>query len=121
MFCEECAAPLALSPAARFCPECVHPVAGTTRRTESQCAISGAPIMLDPTEEQPMAIQHEQIRDQQQATWDKFSAGWKKWDELVLGWLEPVGTELLESVGDINAPYRRAPLSEGRAEPDVAR
>jgi ubiquinone/menaquinone biosynthesis C-methylase UbiE len=37
----------------------------------------------------------DQIRDQQQATWDKFSAGWKKWDELVLNWLAPVGTELL--------------------------
>src|SRR5689334_5837082 len=72
------------------------PVAGTTRRTESHSAISGGPIMLDPAEEQPMTIQHEQIRDQQQATWDKFSAGWKKWDELVLGWLAPVGTELLD-------------------------
>jgi ubiquinone/menaquinone biosynthesis C-methylase UbiE len=43
-----------------------------------------------------MGRQLEQIRDQQQATWDKFSAGWKKWDALVLGWLEPVGTELLD-------------------------
>ena len=32
-----------------------------------------------------MATQLEQIRNQQQATWDKFLAGWKKWDELVLG------------------------------------
>lgn len=30
------------------------------------------------------------IRDQQRDTWDRFSAGWKKWDELVLGWLAPV-------------------------------
>ena len=37
----------------------------------------------------------DQIRDQQQATWDKFSAGWKRWDTLVLNWLAPVGTELL--------------------------
>ena len=37
----------------------------------------------------------DQIRDQQQATWDKFSAGWKKWDTLVLNWLTPVGTELI--------------------------
>ncbi|HET6568260.1 MAG TPA: methyltransferase domain-containing protein, partial [Rhodothermales bacterium] len=43
-----------------------------------------------------MATPEEQIRDQQQATWDKFAAGWKKWDELVLGWLAPVGTELLD-------------------------
>jgi len=44
-----------------------------------------------------MGTQLEQIRDQQQATWDKFSAGWKKWDALVLGWLAPVGMELLDS------------------------
>lgn len=43
-----------------------------------------------------MATPLEQIRDQQQATWDKFSAGWKKWDALVLGWLAGVGTELLD-------------------------
>jgi ubiquinone/menaquinone biosynthesis C-methylase UbiE len=43
-----------------------------------------------------MGTQLEQIRDQQQATWDKFSAGWKKWDALVLGWLAPVGMELLD-------------------------
>jgi len=45
-----------------------------------------------------MSTQAEQIRDQQQAAWDKFSAGWKKWDELVLGWLEKVGTTMLDGV-----------------------
>ena len=44
-----------------------------------------------------MDTAQEQIRDQQQATWDKFSAGWKKWDELVLGWLAPVGNALIEN------------------------
>ena len=43
-----------------------------------------------------MSTQLEQIRDQQQATWDKFSAGWKKWDELVMAWLANVGTALLD-------------------------
>jgi SAM-dependent methyltransferase len=40
----------------------------------------------------------EEIRDQQQATWDKFSAGWKKWDQVVLPWLAPVGTQILDAV-----------------------
>jgi len=44
-----------------------------------------------------MTTQLEQIRDQQQTTWDKFSAGWKKWDGLVLDWLAPVGMEILDS------------------------
>jgi ubiquinone/menaquinone biosynthesis C-methylase UbiE len=43
-----------------------------------------------------MPTELEQIREQQQATWDKFSAGWKKWDPLVMGWLAPIGKELLD-------------------------
>jgi len=43
-----------------------------------------------------MSSQLEQIRDQQQATWDKFSAGWKKWDEHAMAWLANVGTALLD-------------------------
>lgn len=46
-----------------------------------------------------MPSQLEQIRDQQRQTWDKFSSGWKKWDELVLSWLAPVGQELIRSAG----------------------
>jgi len=38
-----------------------------------------------------------QVRDQQQATWNKFSAGWKKWDDLVLSWIAPVAEALLDS------------------------
>ena len=30
------------------------------------------------------------IRDQQRDTWDQFSAGWKKWDGMVLDWLAPL-------------------------------
>jgi len=41
---------------------------------------------------QPQLIQ---IRDQQRDTWDKFSAGWKQWDDLVLNWIAPVGEELI--------------------------
>lgn len=38
-----------------------------------------------------------QVRDQQQATWNKFSAGWKKWDDLVLSWIAPVAEAMLDS------------------------
>ncbi|MDA8129080.1 MAG: class I SAM-dependent methyltransferase [Betaproteobacteria bacterium] len=44
-----------------------------------------------------MEQQLNQIRDQQRQTWDKFSPGWKKWDELVLGWIAPVGDELIRN------------------------
>ncbi len=39
----------------------------------------------------------DQIREQQKETWDRFSAGWKKWDELVLGWLKPFGDAMINS------------------------
>lgn len=39
--------------------------------------------------------QLDQIRDQQRDTWDRFSAGWKKWDNLVMSWLGPFGAAML--------------------------
>lgn len=52
----------------------------------------------------------DQIREQQRETWDRFSAGWKKWDELVLGWLAPFGDTMI----------RRAGLRDGDQVLDVA-
>jgi ubiquinone/menaquinone biosynthesis C-methylase UbiE len=42
-----------------------------------------------------MPSQLEQIRDQQRDTWDRFSAGWRKWDEVVLRWLAPFGEAMI--------------------------
>lgn len=42
-----------------------------------------------------MDQQLEQIRDQQKQSWNKFSAGWKKWDELLMDFLKPVGDEII--------------------------
>lgn len=42
--------------------------------------------------------QHKQlelIRDQQKASWDKFSPGWKKWDNLFMDFLKPMGDEII--------------------------
>ena len=38
------------------------------------------------------------IRDQQRETWDRFSTGWRKWDDLVLGWLAPFGDAMIRQV-----------------------
>ncbi|MBI5611696.1 MAG: methyltransferase domain-containing protein [Gammaproteobacteria bacterium] len=43
----------------------------------------------------PTTSNLDQIRDQQRETWDRFSAGWKKWDALVLGWLAPYGEAMI--------------------------
>ncbi|CAN7159514.1 class I SAM-dependent methyltransferase [Rhizobium leguminosarum] len=57
-----------------------------------------------------MSANLDDIRNQQRETWDKFSAGWKKWDSLVLGWLAPFGDAML----------RRANLSSGFSVLDIA-
>lgn len=40
----------------------------------------------------------EQIREQQKATWNKFSAGWKKWDDFTMAWLKPMGDEIIRAL-----------------------
>jgi ubiquinone/menaquinone biosynthesis C-methylase UbiE len=57
-----------------------------------------------------MSSNLEQIRDQQRDTWDRFSAGWRKWDDMVLSWLAPFG----------DAMIRHANLQENSQVLDVA-
>ncbi len=42
-----------------------------------------------------MEQQLEQIREQQKASWNKFSPGWKKWDTLFMDFLKPMGNKLI--------------------------
>jgi ubiquinone/menaquinone biosynthesis C-methylase UbiE len=39
-----------------------------------------------------------EIRQQQKETWNKFSAGWKKWDDLTMEWLKPMGDEIIRLI-----------------------
>src|SRR5258708_7293140 len=45
-----------------------------------------------------MEAQLEEIREQQKATWNKFSPGWKKWDNLTMEFLKPVGDEIIRMI-----------------------
>ena len=45
-----------------------------------------------------MEEQLEQIRDQQKASWNKFSAGWKKWDDLMMDFIKPMGDEIIRLI-----------------------
>jgi len=45
-----------------------------------------------------MDAQSEQIRDQQKDSWNKFSAGWKKWDGLAMRFLKPFGDEIISLI-----------------------
>jgi len=42
-----------------------------------------------------MEAQLELIRDQQKESWNKISAGWKKWDDMVMNFLKPMGDEII--------------------------
>ncbi|MBT2534914.1 class I SAM-dependent methyltransferase [Arthrobacter sp. ISL-69] len=46
-----------------------------------------------------MPTDSEQVRDQQRDTWDRFSAGWKKWDDDVVQWLAPFGEAMIGHAG----------------------
>jgi len=38
------------------------------------------------------------IREQQKATWNKFSPGWKKWDDFTMNFLRPMGDKIVEAL-----------------------
>lgn len=40
----------------------------------------------------------DQIREEQKDSWNKFSAGWKKWDELTMSFLRPMGEKIIEFI-----------------------
>jgi ubiquinone/menaquinone biosynthesis C-methylase UbiE len=46
-----------------------------------------------------MEQQLTEIREQQKATWNKFSPGWKKWDEFTMNFLKPMGDAI---IADLN-------------------
>jgi ubiquinone/menaquinone biosynthesis C-methylase UbiE len=45
-----------------------------------------------------MEQQLELIREQQKASWNKFSPGWKKWDSLFMDFLKPMGDEIIRLI-----------------------
>src|SRR5690349_8661980 len=45
-----------------------------------------------------MEKQLEEIRDQQKESWNRFSAGWKKWDELTMDFLRPAGLAIIDAI-----------------------
>jgi ubiquinone/menaquinone biosynthesis C-methylase UbiE len=39
-----------------------------------------------------------QIREQQKEIWNRFSPGWKKWDDLTMDFLKPMGDEIIHLI-----------------------
>lgn len=45
-----------------------------------------------------MEAQLVQIREQQKQIWNRFSPGWKKWDDLTMDFLKPFGDEIIQLI-----------------------
>ncbi len=45
-----------------------------------------------------MNKQQEEIREQQKASWSKFSGGWKKWDGVNMSFLGPIKQEIIAAI-----------------------
>lgn len=45
-----------------------------------------------------METQAEQIQEQQRLSWNKFSPGWKKWDEFTMSFLKPMGDVIIKDL-----------------------
>jgi ubiquinone/menaquinone biosynthesis C-methylase UbiE len=65
-----------------------------------------------------METQLEQIRDLQKKTWNQSSPGWKKWDELTMDFLKPVGEEIIRKLTPQGNDYV-LDIAAGTGEPGL--
>jgi ubiquinone/menaquinone biosynthesis C-methylase UbiE len=60
----------------------------------------------------------DEIRDVQRATWAGLSAGWEKWDSVIMDQLGPVGTAMIERLG-IADDQQHLDIAAGTGEPGL--
>jgi len=60
----------------------------------------------------------DEIRDVQRATWAGLSAGWEKWDSVLMDQLGPVGTAIIERL-DIADDQQHLDIAAGTGEPGL--
>jgi ubiquinone/menaquinone biosynthesis C-methylase UbiE len=65
-----------------------------------------------------MNAQLEQIREQQKETWNKFSPGWRKWDDFTMSWLQPMATEIIRAL-ELQASDTVLDVAAGTGEPGL--
>ncbi len=58
------------------------------------------------------------IREQQKASWNKFSPGWKKWDYLTMSFLKPMGDEIIRLLNPKDADVV-LDIAAGTGEPGL--
>jgi ubiquinone/menaquinone biosynthesis C-methylase UbiE len=60
----------------------------------------------------------EEIRNQQKQSWNKFSGGWKKWDDLVMDFFKPMGDEIIRLLNPKNNDFI-LDIASGTGEPGL--
>ncbi|SRR5581483_10622062 len=60
----------------------------------------------------------DEIRDGQRATWAGLSAGWEKWDSVIMDQLGPVGAAMIERL-DIAEDHHHLDIASGTGEPGL--
>jgi SAM-dependent methyltransferase len=60
----------------------------------------------------------DEIRDVQRASWAGLSAGWEKWDAVIMDQLAPVGTAMIERLG-IADDQQHLDIAAGTGEPGL--
>jgi len=61
----------------------------------------------------------DEIRDAQRATWAELSAGWDKWDSVIMNQLGPVGAAIIESL-DLAEDQQHLDVASGTGEPGLS-
>ena len=59
-----------------------------------------------------------EIREQQKASWNKFSSGWKKWDDFTMEFLKPYGDAIIEQL-ELKATDVVLDVAAGTGEPGL--
>jgi len=60
----------------------------------------------------------DEIRDGQRARWAGLSAGWEKWDSIIMDQLGPVGAAMIERL-DIAEDHQHLDIASGTGEPGL--
>src|SRR3954452_20523021 len=61
----------------------------------------------------------DEIRDGQRAAWAGLSAGWEKWDAVIMDQLGPVGDAIIDRL-DISEGHRYLDIASGTGEPGLS-
>ncbi len=65
-----------------------------------------------------MEAQQILIREQQKEIWNRFSPGWKRWDELTMDFLKPIGDEIIRMINPKGADVV-LDVASGTGEPGL--